>query len=118
MNIQIQTINLDLTSAIKDFVESKFSTLNRVVSDQTVLCNVDLERTTNHHKQGEVYKVSVRIKTAEELYHIDTTQEDLYAAIDIAKDDIERNIVNNTKKKRSIFRRTASRFKKLLQRQS
>lgn len=118
MNIQIQTINLDLTPAIKDFVESKFSTLYRVVSDQTALCNVDLERTTNHHKQGEVYKVSVRIKTAGEAYQIDTTQEDLYAAIDIAKDDIERNIVNNSKKKRSLFRRTSARFKKLIRRQT
>lgn len=117
MNIQIQTINLEMTDALRNFVHSKFSNTTRIISDSSVLCTVDLERTTNHHKQGEVYKVFVRIRTPKDLFQIENTGEDLYATIDLAKDDIERLIVNNSKKKRSLFRRAAARFKKMMRRQ-
>ena len=118
MNIQIQTINLDMTDALRDFVHSKFLNITRIIADESILCVVDLERTTNHHKQGEVYKVSARIRTPQDTFQIENTQEDLYAAIDLTKDDMERLIVNNSKKKRSVFRRAAARFKKLIKRQS
>lgn len=118
MNIQIQTINLEMTDALRDFVYLKFSNITRIISDSSVLCTVDLERTTNHHKQGEVYKVFARIRTSKDVFQIENTGEDLYAAIDLTKDDMERLIVNNSKKERSLFRRAAARFKKMIQRRS
>lgn len=118
MNIQIQTINLELTDAIRDFVEQKFSNLTRIISGQDAHCVVDLERTTNHHKQGDVYKVSTRVRTARDVYQVENVGEDLYAVVDVTKDDIERAVINNSKKKRSIFRRAAARFKKAIRWQS
>lgn len=118
MNIQIQTINLELTDAIRAFVGQKFSNITRIVSDQNALCTVDLERTTNHHKQGDVYKVFARIRTAKDVFQIQNVGQDMYALIDVTKDDLERLIINNSKKKRSMFRRAAARFKRMVRWQS
>jgi ribosomal subunit interface protein len=116
MNIQIQSLNLELTDAIADFVYSKFSKTERLVNEADALCNVDLERTTHSQKQGEVYKVSVRIKTSKDLFQAETVDEDLYAAIDVTKDTIERVVVNESGKRRSIFKKAAVRFKRLMRR--
>lgn len=114
MNIQIQTNNLDLTSALSDFVKTKCGMLEKLISDPHSLCLVTLERTTNHHKRTTVYRVVIRLKTSKQNFYCEKTHEDLYACIDITKDDIERSIVESSQKKRSIFRRAAAKFKQFL----
>jgi putative sigma-54 modulation protein len=116
MNIQIQALNLELTDAISDFVYNKFSKIERLVANADALCNIDLERTTNAQKQCDGDKVTVRIKTSKDLFQAENIDEDLYASIDLVKDTIERVIVNESSKKRSIFKKAAIRFKRLMKR--
>jgi len=114
MKINIQPNNLELTDTIKDFVFNKFELLTKILHGENAECLVTLGRTTKHHKQGEVYKVSVRAKNGKDVFQVEETNEDLYAAIDVAKDTIERAIVTGSQKKRSLFRRAATKFKQLL----
>lgn len=114
MKINIQPNNFEVTPTIRDFVFTKFELLTKVVHASDAECLVTLGRTTNHHKQGEVYKVSVRVKNGKDIFQIEETNEDLYAAIDVAKDTIERAVVSGSQKKRSIFRKAALKFKQLL----
>lgn len=114
MKINIQPNNFEVTETIRDFVFTKFGLLTKVVHGENAECLITLGRTTNHHKQGEVYKVSVRVKNGTNIFQIEEVNEDLYAGIDIAKDTIERAIVTGSQKKRSIFRKAAAKFKQLL----
>ncbi len=115
MKIHIQPNNFELTDTIKDFVFNKFGLLTKVAHGDAE-CFVTLGRTTHHHKQGEVYKVSVRVRNGKDTFQIEEIHEDLYAGIDVAKDIMERTIVTGSQKKRSIFRRAALKFKQLLKR--
>jgi ribosomal subunit interface protein len=114
MKINIQANNFELTDTIKDFVFSKFKLLTKILHGQNTECLVTLGLITKHRKQGEIYKVSVRAKNDKDIFQIEETHEDLYAAVDVAKDTIERAIVTGSEKKRSLFRRTAAKFKQLL----
>jgi len=114
MNIQIQTSDLDATDAIRDFVLEKFGHLTKVVNDPDALCTVTLKRVTNHQKQGEVYKVLVHLRTVKSVFQIEEISEDLYAGVDMAKDSTERAVITNSKKQRTLWRRAAAQFKKLL----
>jgi ribosomal subunit interface protein len=116
MKITIQPNNFEVTPTIRDFVFTKFGLLTKIVHGEDAECQITLGRTNNHHKQGEIYKVSVRVKNGKDVFQIEEVHEDLYAGIDIAKDMIERTIVSGSQKKRSLFRRAASKFKKLLRR--
>lgn len=114
MKINIQLNNFELTDTIKNFVFDKFQILTKVLHEDNAECLVAIGRTNNHHKNGEVYKVSVRVKNGKNIFQIEETNEDLYAAIDVAKDLMERSIVTGSQKRRSIFRRAAVKFKQLL----
>lgn len=115
MKLHIQSYNgFDITDTIRQFALDKFSVLEKVVHGPNAECFVGLGRVTNHHKQGDVYKVSVQIKNGKENFQIEETHHDLYAGIDVAKDTMEHSIVNKLQKKRSLIRRTASLFKNLL----
>ncbi len=116
MKITIQPNNFELTNTIQDFVFSKFGLLTKIIHGEHAECHITLGRTNNHHKQGDVYKVSVRVKNGKDVFQIEEVHEDLYAGIDIAKDTMERTLVSGSQKRRSIFRRAASRFKQLLKR--
>lgn len=115
MKLHIQSYNgFDITDTIRQFALNKFSSLTKVIHGQHAECFVTLGRVTHHHKQGDVYKVSVQVKNGKENFQKEETHHDLYAAIDVAKDSIEHTIVNKSQKKRSLIRRTASLFKNLL----
>lgn len=115
MKLHIQSYNgFDITDTIRQFAVNKFALLEKVVHSPNAECFVTLGRVTHHHKQGDVYKVSVQVKNGKENFQKEETHHDLYAAIDVAKDTIEYSIVNKSQKKRSLIRRTASLFKNLL----
>lgn len=117
MKFHIQSYNnFEITDTIHQFAIDKFSALQKFIHDDTVNCFVTLGRITNHHKQGEVYKVSIQVKTARDTFQAEEINEDLYAAIDILKDTIERSIVTGSQKKRSIFKKAALKFKDLIKR--
>jgi ribosomal subunit interface protein len=115
MKLYIQSYNnFEITDTIDQFVKSKFSLLKKIIHDDSSECFVSLGRTTNHQKQGEVYRVFVELKKGKENFQVEENHEDLYAAIDIAKDTIEYKVTSRSQKKRSVFKKAAVAFKNLL----
>ncbi len=118
MNIKIRSVNFDLTDAISEYVNKKLSSLEKFTGvDGEVLCEVEIGRTTKHHNSGDIFKaeVNMSISGSPQVYAV-SEQSDLYAAIDIVKDDIERQLVSKKSKKDTLFRRGASKIKDLLKR--
>jgi putative sigma-54 modulation protein len=116
MNIKTRAINFDLTDAINDYVNKKLSSLEKFVGGAgEVLCEVELGRTTKHHNNGDVFKAEVNmfVSGTSQVYAV-TEQADLYSAIDLVKDDVERQLVAGKSKKETLFRKGAGKIKNLL----
>ncbi len=79
-----------------------------------VLVSVEVGKTTKHHKSGDVFRAEIRINAGGEEYYAVTETEDLYAAIDEAKDDIVRELTSSRKKALRLFRKGGQRIKNLL----
>jgi len=52
--------------------------------------HLDLAYTSRHHQKGDVYAVKANLHIPGRTFQVEETAEDLYAAIDVAKDTLHR----------------------------
>lgn len=119
MNIKIRSINFEITPAIDEYVSKKISSLEKFLEkkDGEVICEVEIGRTTMHHKSGDIFKAEINLTQpgAKQIYAV-AQEADLYSAIDVVRDETEREIVSQKNKAHTLFRRGATQVKNLLKR--
>jgi len=114
MKINIKATGIELTPAISSYVEKKLSVLEKFIDNPDVVAQVEVGKTTQHHKAGNIFRAEVHIIGAGRDIYAVSDQEDLYAAIDIVKDDIVGNIVHLKGKHETISRRSAQMMKNFM----
>lgn len=114
MTINIKATNMELTDTISDYVDKRLSGIEKFVKDGEMNAHVEIGRTTNHHKQGDVFKAEFNIEISGNKFYTLSEQEDLYTAIDDAKEEIIRQIKSNKDRKQTLFKRGATSVKKML----
>ncbi len=118
MNITIKTTNIDLTEAIKSYVEKRlgaFTKHNPSVSEDD-RAEVEVGKTTEHHHSGEIFRAETVLHMNGKKIVATSEKEDLYAAIDEMKDKLEREVRGGKEKKRTLWKRGAGTIKKILRR--
>lgn len=91
MNLTISGHHLDLTPAIREYVQSKLTRIKRHfdhVIDITVILSVD--KLTEKEKRQKA-EVNVRVKGKD--LHVESIAHDLYAAIDGLIDKLDRQVI-------------------------
>lgn len=114
MIINIKATNIDLTPSIEKYVNKKLNGLERFVKDGEISAYVEVGKTTNHHKQGDLYKAEINLSLDGKKFFTDSEKEDLYSAIDEAENDIIRRITYKKDKDKTLFKRGAMSVKKML----
>jgi len=126
MKINIKATNLDLTPAIRSYVEEKIGGTEKFIKKMkpvdkspeegkaTVEIWVEVERTTFHHRKGKVFRAEVQMKLPGNDVRVESKQEDLRVAIDEVKDQLERELREYSEKKRTLYEKGARKMKKLL----
>ena len=115
MNISTKATNLEITPAIAEYIEKKVNMLEKYFSGTSeVLVNVEVGKTTRHHKSGDIFRAELQIVVNGDDYYVYTETDDLYAAIDIVKDDMARELSSRRKKTLRLLRKGAAQVKLLL----
>ncbi len=114
MNIHIKANNIELTDAIRAYVEKRLESLKKFVKDDSVVVYVEVGKTTAHHKSGDIFKSEVNFDFNGKNFHAISEQSDLYAAIDDTKEELSRTLVSFKDKRHTLFKRGASSVKKML----
>ena len=78
------------------------------------MAEVELAKTTSHHKSGDIFKAEINITYMGRQFYVVAEKEDLYSAVDHARDEAEREIVSNRKKYLTTFRRGAGKIKNFI----
>jgi ribosomal subunit interface protein len=118
MNIKITTTHFDKTPAVEEYVLKKISSLGKFLQgEEQLLCEVELGKSTGHHKSGDIFRAEVNITPpgGAQIYAV-AEESDLYAAIDVVRDEAEQAIVSSKKKRGALFKRGAQRIKNILKR--
>lgn len=115
MNITIKATGIELTPALRDYVNDKVGALERFIScdKDAIMVAVEIGKTTNHHKLGDFFRAEANLNYPGNSLRAETEEEDLYAAIDIMKDNLAEEIKNVTKRKTTLLKRGGRLIKRL-----
>jgi putative sigma-54 modulation protein len=96
MRIDIKATNLDLTPAIREYIETKIGSLDhflkRFEAQNEIRVFVEIARTTHHHKSGAVFCAEASFSIGKKLLRADYTDWDIRVAIDEVKDRLQEEI--------------------------
>lgn len=115
MKINIKATGIELTPAISSYVEKKISTIEKYVDKSAnAVAQVEVGKSTQHHKSGDVFRAEAHIIGAGlDLYAV-REESDLYAAIDLVKDEIVQNALQSKGKNETLTRKGARMFKNMI----
>lgn len=91
---KIKYTNIDMTEAIKNYVEEKFLSLADMTTryEPAVSADIEVGKTSEHHNKGMVFKCEVNLQIPGNLLRVEVVDDDLYAAIDKAKDRLKERL--------------------------
>lgn len=116
MKINIKATGIELTSAISNYVQKKISSIEKYLdkSNTDIVAQVEVGKSTRHHKTGNIFRAEVHIiGSGLNLYAI-SEKEDLYAAIDVVKDEIVHSALQSKGKHQVLARKSAGMMKNML----
>ncbi|MCX6753058.1 MAG: ribosome-associated translation inhibitor RaiA [Candidatus Nomurabacteria bacterium] len=113
MNINIKTKNIELVDSLQEYVNKRLLSLEKFINTADSVIHVEIGKTTNHHKNGDVYKAEIVIGRDKQFFASCET-DDLYKAIDEAKEELNRKFTSHKDKKQTLFKRGASSVKKMM----
>ncbi|MDO8556987.1 MAG: ribosome-associated translation inhibitor RaiA [Candidatus Jorgensenbacteria bacterium] len=111
MRLNILATGMELTPAIRTYVEEKFMMLERILrhyeTSGEATIHVEISHTTKHHRHGNVFYAEANLKLPGEVLRVENNNTDLYSAIDKIKDTLKNDIIKYKNKSESkVVRRT------------
>ena len=119
MQINLQSKNLELTEAIKNYVLKRVTNLEKLLANietqkGEAMVNFEVKKVSNHHKTGEIFHADCTINIDGNNFYGESDHADLYSAIDEVKEQLFNDINKNKDRKQALFKRGASSVKKML----
>ncbi len=94
MKINIKSTHLDLTPALKEYIEEKIGSLAKFLKrwdpEGVVEAYVEVARTTKHHHKGNVFRAETDLRVPGKVLRAEDEDWDIRAAIDRVKDKLKR----------------------------
>lgn len=87
--------NIEMTEAIQAYIEEKFASLGKYMQalEPVDKCDIEIGKNSEHHQKGKVFYAEVTMQIPGDLIRIEVLEEDLYAAIDKAKDELKEKLI-------------------------
>jgi putative sigma-54 modulation protein len=115
MNINIKTTGISLTPSISDYVSKRMESVKRFLeNDPSAICDFEVGKTTEHHKNGDIFRAEAHIVAAKRDIYAESEQTDLYAAIDSVRDEVMRRLSVDKVRRLSSIRRGGAIVKNMI----
>ncbi|MDE2041325.1 MAG: hypothetical protein KGI59_03035, partial [Patescibacteria group bacterium] len=61
MNTTIKTSSITLSTAVREYLDKRLEKVRKLVieHDGSLQCDVELARTTDHHRKGDIFKAEI-----------------------------------------------------------
>lgn len=115
MNINIKTTAISLTPAISDYTNKRLEKIQTLLAnDPSAKCDIELGKTTEHHQKGEIFRAEIHIVGANKNIYASSEESDLYAAIDIVRDQVVLELTSEKGKRITVLRRGGAKVKNII----
>jgi ribosomal subunit interface protein len=113
MKINTSSKNFEITEIINSKLETVLNKFVKFTKDDSVF-DVNVEKTTNHHKKGDVLRVHILFNNAGKKFNVEAHGENIFDVIDEAAERLEREVKAGKEKKMNSLRDFGRKFKNLL----
>lgn len=119
MQINIKATNIKVTPAINSYVNKKIGGLEKFLdnyNDPSVQTWVEIGVTTKHHHKGNIYRAEIQLHLPhyKKGARAEFSDSNLYSAIDGAHDEIKIELGKIKDRRKSLIKKGARLFKKLI----
>ncbi len=98
MTINIRAMGMELTPAIRQYIEEKFGALEKF-APKAMQIDVTIGKDTNHHHKGDVFVCTANMDVPGELRRVERNAKNLYKAIDKVKDHMRETLAQEKDRK-------------------
>jgi len=110
---------MDLTDEISTYLTERVESLskfidNKAQEDGSVMANVEVGTSSNHHQSGEIYRAEINLTVSGQLIRAVSEKSDLFLAIDDMRDQAQNSITSSAGKKRDLLRKGGAMVKNML----
>ncbi|MEX0932456.1 MAG: ribosome-associated translation inhibitor RaiA [Parcubacteria group bacterium] len=115
MNINIKATGIELTPDLSDYVHKKVGSLEKYFSKKSsdIVVQVEVAKSTEHHRTGDVYRAEVHVSGDGLDLYAGSEESDIFAAIDVVKDEITREARRTIDKESTLARRGGAIIKNM-----
>ncbi|MBX4209452.1 ribosome-associated translation inhibitor RaiA [Candidatus Parcubacteria bacterium] len=108
--------SITLTPAIDAAVDKVVLALEKFVEsdDTSAIAEIEVARTTNHHRSGEIFRAEINFHSRLGSFRAEAEKEDLYVAINAAKDELSESLRSKKTKRIDFIRRSGLKVKNML----
>lgn len=112
--INFKSTNTEISDDLKYVAENKLATLDKFIGEAPAICDVEFERVTNHHQQGEIFRVEVNLQIEGNLHRAEATAESFEKALDQTRDDLQHELHAKQGKQETLFIKGARQIKEMM----
>ena len=126
MRIEIKTTNIEISEALKEWIENKFSSLARLLDEiekkdegqeDSKIIFIEIQKTTKHHLKGDVFQAEAQVYLLKRNIRAEAISSDIRSAVELARDKLQASI-DRQKKRISAKKERAKRIAKIKNRLS
>jgi ribosomal subunit interface protein len=96
MQMTFRYTHIDHSPALEEHATAKLASVAHLIpayeKDGEARAEVEFERTTEHHKSGDVFHVKVRLHLPVTTIEADAVGDDIYGAVDRVRDTLHGNV--------------------------
>jgi len=110
MKIIFKKKDFVITPSIESYVEKKIETLEKFFKsfgEEKRIIEVELGKSVGRQKSGNIFRAEINLNLGGKMFRAESEKDDLFAAIDEMRDDLEQEIKKFKEKKDTIFIRGA-----------
>ncbi len=110
MRINIKGTNIELSETLRSYIMEKIGGLERFfpdIDEDGIVADVEIGKPSQHHQKGDVYLCDVTMEIQGTILRAEECRETPQEAIDMVKDDIERQARKLKAKRRDTYLRRA-----------
>lgn len=112
----LKATNIKLTDDITEYLQKRADVFDKLIDpqDTSALLNVELEKVTNHHKHGDIFRAEINLHIAHGDLRAESSKESLFDAIDDVKKEIMRSLRRTKQRKHGAIRRGGAKIKDIV----
>jgi len=96
MKLHIKSTKLEVTPALKEYIEEKISALEKFVGkydeEGAVEVWIEVARTSGHHHKGDVFRADADLRLPGKILRAEDEDFDIRVAVDRVRDKLKREI--------------------------